>query len=144
MAYSTKSDILNQMSDVELAQLTSEEGNVVDDIVVNKAIVDADATIDSYVGKLYAVPLSTPIPARINQLSVTIAIYTLHSRRASKLGGIGEAIRTNYEDAIRFLEQAAANKVSIGVDPPPTASSGQDAVFKGNDREFTKDTLTGL
>lgn len=140
--YSAQTDILLQISDVELAQLTSDDGVSIDEDVVNKAITDADADIDSYLGKVYSVPLSTA-SAKVNQLSVTIAIYKLHSRRAAQLGGVSEIVRTNYEDAIRFLEQAAAGKVTIGVDPPPAKASTTGGKFSADERRFTRDEMDG-
>jgi phage gp36-like protein len=140
--YSAQADILLQISDVELAQLTSDDGVAIDGDVVDKAITDADADIDSYLGKVYSVPLSTT-PAKVNQLSVTIALYKLHSRRAAVLGGVSEVIRTNYEDAIRFLEQAAAGKVTIGIDPPPPKSSTTGGKFNADDRRFKSEDMEG-
>lgn len=142
MPYSVKADIQKQISDVELAQISSDSGSVIDDNVINKAIVDADSIIDSYIAKKYTVPLVT-VPARINQLSVTIALYLLFSRRSSRQG-MDATIEKNYDDAIRFLELAAKGTVTIGIDPPPASSSDQSAEFKANDRRFTEESMKGF
>ena len=80
MAYSTLNDIEDQISEEKLAELTSDDGDPVDETVVTKAIVDADSTIDSYISKAYSVPVMImPVPPKLNQLSVTIAVYKLFS-----------------------------------------------------------------
>jgi phage gp36-like protein len=140
--YSTKSDILNYLSDVELAQLTSESGNVIDDVVVGKAIAGADSIIDSYLGKKFSVPLATTPPI-VNQKSTMIAIYNLYSRRAGQTA-MNETVEKNYNDAIKWLAAAAEGDVSIGEDPPPAAPSPGGSKFKANDRTFTKESLKGM
>lgn len=142
MPYSVKADILKQISNDELAQLSSDSGTVVDDAVVDKAIADADSVIDSYVAKRLSVPLTAPVPARVNQLSVTIALYHLFSRRSNRTG-MDDTILKNYDDAIRFLELVAKGQVTVGIDPPPAASTDQKAEFNSNDRRFTEDSMKG-
>lgn len=144
MAYSLKSDILSQISDDELAQLTSEQGDFIDDNIVTSVITDSDSVIDSYVGKRYVVPVS-PTPARLKNLSVVIAIYNLHSRRSAKLGGINDAIRASYDDAISYLKDISSGKAVLDGAVMPTANTiGSGGKFKSNDRVFSSDTMKGL
>lgn len=144
MAYSLKADILNQMSDEELAQLTSEQGDFVDDLVITAAIADADSLIDSYVGRQYVVPVS-PTPARLKNISAMIAVYNLHSRRSAKLGGVNEAIRTNYEDCISYLKDISVGKAVLdGAVTPARSPSEAGGSFSANERVFNKDSLDGL
>lgn len=144
MAYSTQADILKRISEAELSQLTSEVENFIDASVVDEMIAAADAEIDSYVAVRYAVPLGSP-PAFIKLCSVSIALYRLFERRAARLGGINEAIKDGYTNAINTLKAVAAGKMSLGVDPPPAASTtASKAEFNADDREFTKDSLKGF
>ena len=142
MAYSTKSDILDQLDEDSLIQLTDDEGTgAVDDDKVDKAISGADAKIDSYCQSRYAIPLS-PVPATILDISVDIAIYKLYSRRADT---IPEIRRDNYKDAIRFLEKVAEGKIDLGVQPPPEAPGEGDCTGGGlvgaREKVFGPDTM---
>lgn len=144
MAYSTKADILNQMSDDELSQLSSEQGDFVDDVVVMAAIADADSVIDSYVGRVYLVPV-TPTPPRLKNISALIAVYNLHSRRSGKLGGINEAVRTSYEDCMSYLKDISTGKAVLDGAVTPTKNPAQGGgSFSANDPVFSKDSLDSL
>lgn len=143
MPYCTIDDISpTKLSEEELSRLTDEEPNVINIDVVEQAIFEADSIIDSYLGKKLKVPIES-VPDRVVHLSTTIAIYLMWSRRSNR-SGMDETVRQNYEDAIKFLEQFAEGLVSIGIDPPPVASSSQGAKSTANDRTFTKDSLKGF
>ena len=145
MPYSTLNDIEDQISEEKLAQLTSDDGNIVDETVVSKAIADADSTIDSYISKAYSVPVMiTPVPPKLNQLSVTIAVYKLFSRRASNVGGVNEVVRTDYEDAIRFLELVAVGKATIGIAPTPQVATSTGGMVSGGKRTFSGSSMRKL
>ena len=80
MSYCTLTNILNLISEATLIALTDDAGaGEVDDAKVAAAIADADATIDSYCQGRYTIPLS-PVPSKIVQISVDIAVYNLYSR----------------------------------------------------------------
>ena len=110
----------------------------IDTSVVDRAIEDADAEIDSYCRAGYTVPLD-PTPAIIRKFSVDIAIYNLFSRRH----GADEVRIKRYEDAIIFLKGVAEGDISLGGDAPE--STAQDAIkvtTEKDDRIFTRTTLT--
>lgn len=143
MAYSTKTDILKKITDPELAQLTSETG-VTDDAVVTECIAEADAEIDSYAGRKYAVPMS-PVPDRVRNLSIDITLFKAASRRAFKLGGISDAIRQLYEDALSFLKDIAAGRAVIDGAVTPAENKGRTGgKFSSNDRIFSNDSMSGM
>ena len=145
MPYSTQDDILDKLSQEKLAQLTSDDGDDVDDSVVAKAISDADSTIDSYISKAYTVPVTiVPVPPKLNQLSVTIAIYNLFARRSTNVGGVNEVVRQDYEDAIRFLEFVAVGKATIGIAPTPQRAAGVGGSVSGTRRVFGSSNLRNL
>ena len=115
MAYCTQDDILNQISEDDLIQLTDDDdAGEVDTDKVSRAIDDAEALIDSYCGTKYLVPFST-VPDIIRSQAVEIAIYDLFARRM----GAPEERKQRYDDAIRFLKDVAGGKASLGVQPPP-------------------------
>ncbi|MFN0156894.1 MAG: gp436 family protein [Bacteroidota bacterium] len=148
MAYCTQSDILTEISEKELAELTSEVDGHIDAAVVTQMIDNADAEIDGYVGKKYSVPLASPIPKLIKTCSIRMTVYNLYARRAARLGGINEVIEQNYKNSVKMLENISKGLLSLGVDPPPAApSTGQPKFETGTDvanRDFTKDSMSGL
>lgn len=143
MAYSSEQDILKDISELELAQLTSESDSVIDHDVVGKAIADADAEIDGYVAVRYTVPLD-PVPALVAKLSTRIALYNLFSRRASRAGGVNETVKDNYERSVEVLKSIAKGEVKLGVDPPVETQSSGGAQVDAASRVFTRDSLQGF
>jgi len=141
MAYSTQSDILEQLDEDTLIQLTDDaDTGAVDTSVVDRAIADADAEIDSYCGVRYSVPFTT-VPDRVRKLSVDIAIYNLYARRK----GSPEHRKERYDNAIRFLKDVAKNQASLGKDDPdaPPLDAHQPEITQ-SDRIFTRDKMKGF
>ena len=98
MPYATQADILDQLDEDILIQLTddADTGDVVDD-VVTRAIADADAEIDGYCGKRYSVPFDT-VPPIIRKFAVDIAIYTSTrgARVRPKIGKSGTTMPSSF------------------------------------------------
>jgi phage gp36-like protein len=139
MPYCTQSDLEKLIPTEELAQLTTESGSSPDANVVTEAIAMADAEIDAYCGKQYAVPFS-PVPDRVKSLSVDMAIYHLYSRRSVA----PEIRRIKYEDAIKFLKDLAKGLAVLGESSsPPTGAAGSGAAdIESGTRIFSR-TLLG-
>lgn len=140
MAYATKSDILEHLSESELIQLTDDDDEgVVDDARVTRAIEDADSEINGYCGKRYALPFD-PVPGLVRKFSVDIAIYNLYFRRS----GPPEKIATRYKDAIAFLRNVAKGLASLGIDDPDTPPSDTHKPQTSQPvRIFSRETLEG-
>lgn len=141
MAYSIQSDILDQLDEDSLIQLTDDEdAGTVDTDKVTRAIADADSTIDSYCQDRYSIPLS-PVPDKIRQISVDIAIYNLFSRR----GDTAPDIRIErHKEAIKFLEQVNAGKIKLGAATPAPVNTGNSVTIESNTRVFTRDNMGGF
>jgi phage gp36-like protein len=133
MAYSTQTDIEEQLSQSELIQLTDDAGSgSVDTSVVSRAIADADDEVNSYLQERYAVPVS-PAPGLVRKLSVDIAIYNLFARR-----DIEAPVRTRrYEDAVRLLKALARGEASLGVEPPAAEVHDEDVQTSRGESERT-------
>jgi len=144
MAYCTKADILEQLEEDVLIQLTDDDdAGVVDEGKVTRAIADADAEIDSYCGTKYDVPFST-VPVMLRKMSVDIAIYNLYARRR----GAPEDRKERYDDAISFLKDISKGIASLGGDGPSADDdSGPEATTVKSDRVFSRgrasDSSTG-
>ncbi len=132
MSYSAENDILLRLDEETLINLTDDAGTgTANTAVVIQAITDADALIDSYVGSVYAVPLTT-VPDIVKEISVDIAIYNLYSRRTDTIPDIR---KDRFNNAIKYLQDIAGSKISLqGL----TISSG--AIYVNtvkSDRAFT-------
>jgi len=136
MAYSTQTDIEEQISQEELVELTDDSGGGgVSASVVERAIADADAEIDSYCAVRYSVPFD-PVPAIIRKISVDIAIYHLFSRRS--VIKVPEERQKRYDNAIRFLRDVSRGLISLGADTPSEPVTGKVQTTRTkDDRVFT-------
>lgn len=140
MAYSVQADILEQLDETVLIQLTDDDGaGEVDDDKVTRAISDADATIDAYCQGRYEVPLD-PVPDKIRQISVDIAIYNLFSRRDDTAP---ERRIERHKEAIRFLERMADGKITLGSATPAQVNTSHSVNISANDRIFDRDKMSG-
>lgn len=150
MAYCTQTDLLTEVSEKDLAELTSDADGVIDAAVVTQMIANADSEIDGYVGKKYKTPLSSPVPPIVKTWSIRISLYNLFARRSNRLGGISEVVEKNYKNAIKSLEDVAKGLLTLGVDPPPAApSTGQPSVETNigdnqDSRDFSKNKMSGF
>lgn len=136
MAYATLTDLKKTLSEAQLIQLTDDAGlGLVDQPTIDKAIADADAEIDSYLGGRYTVPLS-PVPALVNRLSADLAIYHLYSRRMS----VPEQREKRYEASVDLLKMLSKGTATLG-EATPQRASDQIGGAKTNsdpaDRKFT-------
>ncbi|WP_337869811.1 DUF1320 domain-containing protein [Meiothermus sp.] len=118
------------------------EARIVEDI--RKGV----AEVNSYVAQRYALPLPE-IPDVLRDKAMDIVKYKLFSRRGIRPGTADETIRTNYEDAIRWLRDLAVGRTSLtfgsgaGSDGP-TAPSGVGAEISADDRVFSRKKLGGF
>lgn len=114
---------------------------------VTKALSDASAEADAYIGQRYDLPLPSSPPVLRGKV-VDIAVWNLFARRG--LAEADEVVRERYKNAIRWLEHLALGKVSL-----PFADSGGDgsggstpqsgsASIKAQPRIFDRDKLTGF
>ena len=86
MSYSTRAEVRDMIKDDALNAIIGDtfiedpaEREELVSPIIDAAIADADAEIDGYLAKRYAVPLA-PAPRVINKFSKDIAVYNLFSR----------------------------------------------------------------
>lgn len=115
---------------------------------VTKALEDASAEADAYIGQRYDLPLPSTPPVLRGKV-VDIAVWNLFARRG--LGEADEVVRERYKNAVKWLEQLAVGKVSL----PLPASGGGDgsggstpqsgsASIRSQPRKFTRDSMEGF
>ena len=151
MSYSTRDEVREMIKDDALNALIGdsfienpEEREAFMAPLIDAAIGDADAEIDGYLAKRYAVPL-TPAPKVINKFSKDIAVYNLFSRIGIDESSEQKTYLNRYNAAIKFLTLVAEGKVSLGVDAedPATAAATGFAV-KSNTRLFSRASMRGM
>lgn len=132
MPYCTQADLLNQITNAELIQLTDDAGTgTLDTAKVDAALAAASATIDAYAGARYTLPLQAS--EKVKQLCLDLAIYELEKRRRR----LREATVAARDAAIAFLRDLAAGRAVLdqpaGAQPQTTEAdvkkTAQERVF---------------
>jgi phage gp36-like protein len=109
MAYCTEQDLIDRGWGEEVASLsdkTGELGGEINTEILDQAISDACAKIDSYLVGLVALPIATPSPYVI-RCACDITRFYLYDI------GVIPNVRLAYEEAIAFFEQVHLRKSSI-------------------------------
>lgn len=137
MPYAVKQDMIDRFNEVELKQLTDRTGAVdaIDDVVLGRALDDADAEINGYLAGRHALPLAST-PLILVGIACDIARYRLYEDRAT------EHVRQRYEDAIKYLRSVSKGEISLGLDAGNQAQAeagGPKA--EGTEATFTRETL---
>ena len=151
MSYSTRNEVREMIKDDALNALIGdsfienpEEREAFMAPLIDAAIGDADAEIDGYLAKRYAVPL-TPAPKVINKFSKDIAVYNLFSRIGIDESSEQKTYLNRYNAAIKFLTLVAEGKVSLGVDAEdPATAAATGCAVKSNTRLFSRDSMRGM
>lgn len=142
MSYITQDNLIDRFSERELIQLTDRTNtpaSSIDGDVVNAAIADATALVDSYLAKRYALPLSD-VPSVLTRMAGDIARYYLHGSRADK----DHPVTVNYRDAVAWLDKVAKGTVQLEADGIDAEQAGDGEVrTSGPDRTFTRDSMAG-
>ena len=151
MSYSTRAEVREMVKDDALNTIIGDtfiedpaEREELVGPIIDGAIADADAEIDGYLAKRYAVPLA-PAPRVINKFSKDIAIYNLFSRIGIDESTDQKTYLNRYNAAIAFLKLVAEGKASIGgesEDPATAAATG--LTVKSNPRLFTRGQMRGM
>ena len=135
MAYATKQDMIDRFGERELQRLTDRAatGSIVDD-VLDRALADADAAIDAYIGARYALPLASVPPVLVGT-ACDIARYRLQENNPS------EVATDRHAQAMRFLMALSRGdaKLDVGGAEPP-ASAGSIGIESAT-RVFSRDRL---
>jgi len=133
MTYCTQQNLIDRFAEDELIQLTDRDNvGVIDTNVLDLAISDASAEIDSYLAA-YPLPL-TVIPTGLTRIACNIARFYLYDDNAP------EHIEKLYENSINYLKAVAQGKISLGVDSAgQQAVASDNAVMESGGRVFSRD-----
>lgn len=132
MPYATRDNMVERWGmDALLVVADRDLDGVLDDAVVDQALVDASAEIDTYVGAKNRLPLPS-VPEVLVRLCSDIAFYRLSSDGTSAT----EEKRKRYEDAVALLRRIASGEVSLGLPTPPDQESSGEAWFEAQPKRF--------
>lgn len=141
MAYCSQSDLENAIEENILIELSDDDKDgVIDSGIVERAIADADAIVNSYLRKVFSVPLDPPIPDIVRKLSVDLSIYNLFARRAAHFD-TPEWLIKKHDDSFSMLRAINRGEIDLDVEPPPANSAAQVASVNYPTRLFTDSTL---
>lgn len=139
MPYATQQNLIDRFGEPELIQLTDRaQTGAIDAAVLDQAIADADAEINSYL-TAYSLPLLV-VPANLVRVACDIARYYLYDDQ------MVESVKQRYDNAIAWLKLVAAGKIVLPADatgelPEPTSN---DVEFTAADTVFNTNTLGGF
>lgn len=111
MTYLTQQQYETWFSEAELIQLTDRENaGVVDVSVFDEAVDRASKRIDSYINSRYSLPLSVTLIGNspISDMCGVITRYLLNKNC------VNEELQARYEDAVKWLKDISAGRVSLG------------------------------
>ena len=115
MSYCTQANMIDEVGENELIQLTDRNNlGVIDAVVLAKALANADAKINSYLTH-YVLPLSI-IPANFELMACDIARFYLFK------DAVPDVVKARFADAIKYLEQVSAKKIVLSADATGASS----------------------
>lgn len=118
MTYATLQTMVERFGDAELIQRTDRYGSGQMDVqVMDRALADADAEVNSYLAVRYALPLAG-VPTALARVAADIARYRLYD------DGVPETVRKRYEDAVALLKRMASGDVKLVLDGDGQGGTG--------------------
>ncbi|MCC5636319.1 DUF1320 domain-containing protein [Nostoc sp. CHAB 5844] len=143
MSYATAADMIAAFSEQEILELSNidyPDATTINQNVVNRAIADAQAQLDSYLAVRYKVPLVV-VPAVLRNYTCDVARYILDKDKPR------EEVSRRRDLVFYYLKDLAANKASLpgivdGTDGSTTdAGNGDVVIFKSPGRTWTTSSL---
>ncbi len=148
MSYITQQDLLDELGEDKLIQLTDDEGiGEVGESRINKAISYAVGTVDSYSRTRYTLPV--PVTEKVKAVCLDLAVFHLYKSRATDTEGSYKVKKEAHDAAMKFLQDVAAGKAALDVpslEETETNPASPDEVLRGSEKStvvFSDDKLTG-
>ncbi|HFP5555785.1 TPA: gp436 family protein [Escherichia coli] len=115
--YCTLEDLLAQVPERTLIELTSEEMDFDSTATVNTRVVDsciryADELIDAHLRGRYILPLAE-IPTVLRDIAITLVRYRLYARRPE--GDLPDTVKDDHKEALRQLRELRDNRLTLGL-----------------------------
>ncbi len=115
--YCTLADLLGQLPEQTLIQLTNDEMDfdspaTVKTDVVDRCIRNVDELIDAHLRGRYTLPLAE-VPTVLRDIAIMLARYRLYTRRAE--GAVPDTVKDDNKEARRQLEAIRDGKLTLGL-----------------------------
>jgi phage gp36-like protein len=125
MAYVTQQEMIGRFGEDELILLTDRAGvGVIDVTVLQKAMEDASAIMDGYLGMRYPVPLADPVPESVSVHAADLARCQLYD--SSEV----DKAEARCQRVFEWLVAVSEGRVVLpGV--PPLPDGGSSAITSG-------------
>lgn len=122
MSYCTQANMMTEVGEAELIQLTDRSNlGVIDSTVLAKALTNADAKINGYL-TAYSLPLVS-IPANFELIACDIARYFLYKDT------VPDAVKNRYDNAIKYLEQIGTGRIALSASSTGISSTINDSIL---------------
>lgn len=137
MAYATQADMASRFGENELIMLTDRDRvGVINNPVLDQALLDASAEIDGWVASRYSLPLAS-VPRILTGACCDIARYRLAGNDVNETS----PILRRFEDAQKLLKAISRGDVSLGFPSTQTPVTQDGVHVVGGVRVFSRDTL---
>lgn len=110
MPYCTRQNLIDRFGVAELIQLTDRGAvGLIDDLVLNQAIADASAEIDTYLAGRYDVAL-VDVPVVLVRTACQLTRFYLYDEV------VPELVQNRYDNAVRLLDKIGTGQLTLGLD----------------------------
>lgn len=119
--YCQQSDILGEIQQADLIKLTDDAPvtGSIQTAILNQVIANASGFIDSYIGSIYQLPLTTVPPAIVNA-AITITCYRLYRRRQTP-DEVNKYFAA-YKDVVEYLQRVQNHEIVLDLNLPQAFS----------------------
>lgn len=129
MPYATLADLVERFGELELTQLTDAVSpGLIDEAVVARALADAEAVVDGYLGGRYSLPL-TSVPAVLAGAVCDLARARLYK------DALPPVVEKRHDDALRYLSAVGQGRITLGAAPEPASTGDARIVAAPRRRE---------
>lgn len=151
--YTSVASIINRYgADAVLLGSDHDNDGAEDSDTLSSSIIDAEGEINSYLGKVYTLPLpgvtdleapenNANVPSVLRRIATDIAVY----RFAADYGGsLTVEKRQRYDDALAWLNLLVSGKVSLGLAVEAPSFLANPVSYDGPERIFTRSKMRGF
>jgi len=140
--YCTLEDIKAHLPAKDIAELSNDGRNTINEDVVDAAINESGVLIDSMIGGRYSLPFQN-VPPLLKNICINLSIYNLQQRQINLDDNSG--MRKRYDNAMKLLEKIASGEILLGA-PMPSESPGffASSMVAGGPAQFTMATMGSL
>lgn len=136
-AYCTQAELELRFGAEEMLELTDRDADGVADAgVLDGAIADASATIDSYIFK-YDLPLPS-VPPALTKIACDLVRYDLH------LVDAPDRVSNAYKAAIKQLQDIAAGRAQLDIAGSEPAGEPDEVIVEADTSMFNRDLMKGF